>query len=114
MLHCRQVLRHGLLLRNCRGYESVFVAYLWRGMRVEKEEQSALLQLLSHLPSLSDDSAAFLLASGGRAEVELLPKPVSGPLCTSFCTVNLRNPNLRGFWLTLTHATFLSKNVLLY
>lgn len=51
---------------------------------VEEEGQPALLQLLLHLPSLNDDNTAFLLASGGRARINLLRRLVSGPCVPTF------------------------------
>lgn len=94
----------------CWGIVGDTKAYLWQGMRVEKEEQPALLQLLSHLPSFSDGNVAFLLASEGRAEVELLPKPLSGPLCTKICTINLSKPwTFRVFGLHVVMLLFLAK-----
>lgn len=90
-----------------RGLEKVFV----RGDgSVEKEGQLALLQLLSHLPSLTDDNTAFLLASGGRARMNLLRKPVSGSLCTTFYIVSFKKPQIfGGFGLHLVMLLFLTK-----
>lgn len=97
--------RSGLLLRNWRALEKVFVG---GDGSVEEEGQPALLQLLSHLPSISDDNTAFLLASGRRARVSLLPKPVSGPLCTNFYIASFKNPQiLGGFDLHLVMLLFL-------
>lgn len=70
----------------------------------------ALLQLLSHLPSLTDDNTAFLLASGGRTRVNLLLQSVFGPLCTNFYIVSFKKPQIFGvLGLHLVMLFFLAK-----
>lgn len=93
--------------------EGVGKIFVVRDVSVEEEGWPALLQLLSHLPSLIDDNPAFLLPSGGRARVNLLPKLVSGPLCTNFYIVSFKNPQVFGVF-GLRLVMLLSINVLLY
>lgn len=78
---------------------------------VEEEGQPALLQLLSHMASLGDDNTAAFLASEGRARVNLLCKPISGPLCTNFYILSFKNSQI--FGLPLVMLLFLAE-VLLY
>lgn len=52
----------------------------------------------------------------GRGRANLLPKPISGPLCTNLCIVSLKKQNtatvVQGFFfLTFSCGAFLSKNV---
>lgn len=90
--------------------EGVGKIFVGRDVSVEEEGQPALLQLLSHLPSLSDDNPAFLMPSGGRARVNLLPKLVSGPLCTNFYIVSFKTPRVfRVFGLRLVMLLFVAK-----
>lgn len=51
---------------------------------LKRKGQCALLQLLSHLPSLSDDNTTFLFAFGGRKRMNLHLKLIPDPLCTLF------------------------------